>query len=314
MTTYQKIRRIILVLTILLTIILGIVSIAGFFGYYGWIYDIFSNFRFQYTLAAATFLLIFIAFRKFRWSVITFVILVMNLVEIYPYLSILESEKASCELKTSAINVLSINRNSEAVINYIQKEDPDIIILQEYTNWWEEEMSDFKENYKFHYEINRSDDFGMAIFSKLEPVSIEVMNFSEASVPSILTSYQIDNKRINVLATHPVPPATEEMFNDRNKQLAKIGELKPKLGDYYIVAGDLNVTPFSYYFKKMKSQLDLEEARENRGINATWPTLPWPISIPIDHILVAPSMEVTSFSSGELIGSDHHPVTACISF
>ncbi|MGK7391795.1 MAG: endonuclease/exonuclease/phosphatase family protein [Candidatus Cyclobacteriaceae bacterium M2_1C_046] len=312
MNLNNGIRNSLFFLAVLATILIAIFSILGFFGYHSWLVDLFSHFRLQYLLMAILCLLVFILYKKFRWAAAAFVVCLINFVEIYPYLSFSSHNQHSCELKVSAINVLSINRESGKVIDFIKKEDPDIIILQEYTEWWETALKEFTNTYAFKYEINRSDNFGIALISKTEPSSIEMINFSKASVPSLLATFRIEGKDITVLATHPVPPATKRMYEDRNEQLLEISEIKGRLGEYFIVAGDLNITPYSWYFKNLKNSLNAEDARAGFGLNATWPTLPSPLQIPIDHILVSQNLEVTDFNNGTYTGSDHYPVTVCL--
>lgn len=312
MSLTNGLRKIIFLLAILATVLIAAFSILGYFGYYSWIIDLFSHFRFQYLLVAGICFFIFILYKSFSWAVVSFILCLMNFVEVYPYLSFYSEKELSCELKISAINVLSINRESEKVIAFIKEEDPDIIILQEYTEWWETALKDFVNDHAFKYEINRADNFGIAIVSKTAPTSIEVINLSKTPVPSLLATYEIDGKEIKILATHPVSPLSKGNFKHRNEQLANVAQLKEDLGDYFIIAGDLNITPYSWFFKVMKEQLDAEEARKNFGLNATWPALPWPLIIPIDHILISPNLKVIDFNNGNYIGSDHLPVTACI--
>ena len=75
-----------------------------------------------------------------------------------------------------------------------------------------------------------------------------------------------------------------------------------------VLLGDLNITPWSPYFKDFIQVTGLQESRKGLGLYPTWPTWLPPLRIPIDHSLISIGITVQAFSLGHDIGSDHFPV------
>lgn len=74
-----------------------------------------------------------------------------------------------------------------------------------------------------------------------------------------------------------------------------------------IVMGDLNGAPWSRVQRAFRARTGLD----NAGAAATWPSfLPWPLRLPLDHVLARGHLVVTSFETGPRTESDHLPVIA----
>lgn len=74
-----------------------------------------------------------------------------------------------------------------------------------------------------------------------------------------------------------------------------------------IVMGDLNGAPWSRVQRAFRARTGLD----NAGAAATWPAfLPWPLRLPLDHVLARGHLVVTSFETGPRTESDHLPVVA----
>lgn len=79
-----------------------------------------------------------------------------------------------------------------------------------------------------------------------------------------------------------------------------------------ILLGDLNSTPWSGVHRAFRSRTGLDN---EAGWSSSWPSfLPWPLRLPIDHILARGHLVVTKFSAGPKTDSDHLPVMAEIAW
>ena len=77
-----------------------------------------------------------------------------------------------------------------------------------------------------------------------------------------------------------------------------------------ICVGDLNITPWSPYYRSFVEQTKLLNVREGFGLLPSWPTFvffKW-LMIPLDHCLVSEDIRVADVKTGEPIGSDHLPL------
>ena len=75
-----------------------------------------------------------------------------------------------------------------------------------------------------------------------------------------------------------------------------------------ILMGDLNGVPWSRVQRAFRDRTGLDN---HAGWATSWPSsLPWPLRLPIDHILARGDLVVTNFSAGPETDSDHLPVAA----
>ncbi len=75
-----------------------------------------------------------------------------------------------------------------------------------------------------------------------------------------------------------------------------------------MVLGDLNVTPWSPFFRDLLREGALRNARKGYGLRPTWPTMLPPLLIPVDHCLVSSGVTVHDCRAGRNVGSDHYPL------
>jgi endonuclease/exonuclease/phosphatase (EEP) superfamily protein YafD len=75
-----------------------------------------------------------------------------------------------------------------------------------------------------------------------------------------------------------------------------------------IVMGDLNSAPWSRVQRAFRAKTGLDN---QAGWATSWPSfLPWPLRLPIDHVLARGHLVVTKFEAGPRTDSDHFPVIA----
>ena len=74
------------------------------------------------------------------------------------------------------------------------------------------------------------------------------------------------------------------------------------------VDGDFNGAPWSRVQQAFRSATGLNN---QAGWDLSWPAwMPWPLRLPIDHVLTRGHLVVTQFDDGPRIDSDHLPVIA----
>jgi len=80
-----------------------------------------------------------------------------------------------------------------------------------------------------------------------------------------------------------------------------------------IIAGDLNVSMWSPFYRSLIKQSGLHNARQGFGILPSQSGIAPQFAIlsaPIDHCLVSSDIQVENFRLGSNIGSDHLPIIA----
>lgn len=278
-----------------------------------WFIDIFSNFKLQYLIISIFLFLISLLF--FNKKVLALILLsstiLWNSYFIAPYyFSDNTALKSKKQVKISSINLLSSNSEIDLVQNYIFEEDPDILILMEFTPNWQFKLNPIIDNYKYKKLVPRNDNFGIALLSKYE-MNSSIDYFELNDKPSIVAVLNIGSDQFSLVATHPIPPINQHTFENRNKQLSNILNKRSKFSEKLIIAGDFNTSSFSNHFSKLTNG-DLKDSRIGFGLLPTWPANYLMLQTTLDHFLISKNLEVIERSTGKNIGSDHLPINIII--
>ena len=217
-------------------------------------------------------------------------------------------EPVNGEIKLLHSNVLTSNREFSNLIEQIQIEDPDIVLLQEVDVWWISALTPIQSAYEYKIEVPRSDNFGIALYSKIPVSKHYIRDWGEAGVPSIEAELELGNVSFNFIGTHPVPPVSKQYYDARNSQILDVSSRVKELENPKIVMGDLNTSTWSSDYKTLESETGLYNAARGFGVFPTWPTRLLPMMIPIDHCLVSNHFTVVEVRQGKDIGSDHLPL------
>ncbi len=283
--------------------------------------EMFTHFKLQYLLGSILFSSIYLYARKYLYSAILAVAIIVNTVFILPWYfapALIPSESnivatSKSSIKLLHLNLLSSNTQHANVIEVISKENPNIIILQEVSFLWANKIQPLLKTYPFHKIIARNDNFGIAVLSKIELNSIEIKDWGETGgLPGLLLNLKINNTPIQLASLHPLPPLNKIYYDQRNKSLDAVQKDISRYLIPSILVGDFNISMWSPNYQNLEADGRLYNARKGFGINTTWPALLGPLGIPIDHILVSPEFTVVDFYTGPNVGSDHLPLIAVL--
>ena len=229
-----------------------------------------------------------------------------------PYFSF-SSTTSEQQHRLFLMNVLTSNARKAEVISLIEGTNPDFAILLETDATWIEQLDEaLLADWPHHIHIARSDNFGIALYSKLPFSSCDTIDYSTSvPTPSIRASFQTHKGLLRVIATHSLPPMNSVSFTARNELFAELAkDVRQHGADTTIVAGDFNCTPWSPWFKTLCGESTLHNSMRGQGLGISWTPFGFRIlGIPIDHVLVGRRINVTRRHVGDVAGSDHRPVT-----
>ncbi len=265
-----------------------------------WLADLFAHFRVQYALLLLVALLVS---RRYRARVVVLgVAFALNALSILPlFAGPPRAPPTTEDTIILAANLLSDNDDFGAVLALVSAEDPDVIALLEYSPRWQHDLASLAEEYPYILEDPRSDNFGIALFSRL-PFDGQIIEYGDGGLPSIDL---LLSDGLRVIATHPVPPTGAAGADRRDTQLAALAEVAAQ-SERVLIVGDFNATPFSRPFRELLRQGDLRTS--SRSWDPTWPAEFPPLWIALDHALVGAGVDVVEFRIGSAIGSDHSPI------
>lgn len=311
-----------------------IFSLLGYLGKYSWFCDLFAHFKVQYFLISLCCSFALLCFAKFAKklkvaefeeiprnnfplsrkrlhliSLFSCVVPLINLFEIAPFYMPEKPITKSSKLRLMHVNVHTANTRYQDVQQYVLKQDPDILLLEEVSHEWIKNMPEIIKKYPYSTIYPQSDNFGIAMFAKINPVQSKTLLFGEYGLPYIKAEFQINNKKLTFFGVHTIPPVGKLRYQERNRMLKEIAQwIKGLEKSSVIILGDLNVTPWSYHFKNLIKEGNLRNSQTGFGVQLSWPDQPFLLRIPIDHCLVSKNISVTNRFIGPDVGSDHFPV------
>ncbi|PKL43474.1 MAG: hypothetical protein CVV41_10470 [Candidatus Riflebacteria bacterium HGW-Riflebacteria-1] len=284
-------------------------TLLGFSGRLSWVLDLFSHFRVQYLVVLTVFGIALLMAGRRKTAFIFLGFAFINLTQVIPlYFAGQNTPPAgSPPLRAVLVNVNTRLGDPAKISEFIRNTNPDIIVLEETNSKWLSDLAWLHTSYPHSLAEPRDDNFGIALFSRLPFAESTVINLPGIGVPSILAVVKTEQGDLHILATHPLPPVSSEYAGLRNDQLEQL----PKYVDSAqptLLIGDLNLTPWSYNFRKLLRETGLRDSSQGYGVQPSWPNNNPFLRIPLDHILHSPDIVVLRRAIGPDVKSDHFPV------
>ena len=210
-------------------------------------------------------------------------------------------------------NVLTPNRNAQALLEMIRDVDPDVMLFVETDNWWQGQLDALEATHPYTVKCPKDNLYGMHLYSRLELVEPELRFLVEPDVPSIHARLRLrSGALIEIHCVHPRPPAPSEASSSvkRDAELLIVAKAVAAARQPAIVIGDLNDVAWSAttrLFQKISGMLD---PRVGRGMFSTFHAKHAWLRWPLDHIFMSPELTVVSLRRLGYFGSDHFPMCA----
>lgn len=205
-------------------------------------------------------------------------------------------------------NVLTSNLDKQSFLDLVSATNPDAICVQEADDAWGDALKSLEERYPLHAIVPRSDNFGIAFYTRLPGRMSGVLFQREHDVPALAATVEVEGQRFSILDVHAVPPLGTVMAERRNQHLSAIRAWIEAQSDPVILLGDLNLTMYSPEYRRFTRGLGLQNARQGFGPLGTWPTWVPFARLPLDQCLLRGDLAVVSCAIGPDIGSDHLPL------
>ena len=294
----------------------GGLTVAGSLAAVGWVFEMACHFRVQYLAALLACSVVFAVAKSWRWSAAAFVLAAWNVVLIAPLYWPQRIETRSARLgppwRIVSVNLFSGNPTPERVIEFLQSEQPDVVVALELTPRWQQRMEALADDLPHQQVFPREGNFGIGIYSAWP---IESVDFEPVGGGNLIAVAGIlrDSERLTVIGAHPFPPMGATGVARRNGQLQRTAEIVAGVEGPCILAGDLNATSWSPAFQDLLEQSSLSDSRSGFGVQPTWPAGRMLLRIPIDHCLTSHDLRTLNRRIGPDVGSDHLPVVVDVS-
>jgi endonuclease/exonuclease/phosphatase (EEP) superfamily protein YafD len=282
-------------------------SVLGYLEGVYWFFGLFVHFRHVYLLGALACLPIFAWGRFWRWVVVLSAVALLNAAYVVPWY--IGSSDPGCSsgetVRVVMANLLTSNRNYGAIRRFIDRTEPDVLVLLEYASHLERGLESTLDEFDHRLTRRRRDNFGMAVYSDIPWQSTEVVRPAGGPAPQFHVVLRHRDEPVHLWTVHPLPPVTPSYARQRDDLLAYVGRRSAEVDGPVVVAGDLNTTMWSPAYRDLEAR-GFANARVGRGLLPTWPSS---LSVlPIDHVLHTDEVATCGMRVGPAIGSDHRPL------
>jgi len=205
-------------------------------------------------------------------------------------------------------NVLTSNRNADALLELARKHQPDIIVTLESDQWWQDKLDSLLPDMPYSIKCPLDNLYGMHVYSRLAIEAPEVEYLVEEDVPSMHALVRLrSGDPVGIHFLHPAPPSPTDNKESTERD-AELVIVARRLGDNdqpVVVTGDLNDVAWSATTRLFRKLSGLLDPRVGRGMYNTFhvdfPFARWPL----DHIFHSRHFTLRSIRRLPPIGSVH---------
>jgi len=281
-----------------------LLSLIPYLHGFWWAFELPSHFRPHIAAVSTTLGIIALILKSWRTSALALFAAAICLTPVLTVPTILPFDNSGVVVVSQ--NLSLENGSVDEALRVLIDEDPDIVVLQEYTPEWHESLKSVADRYLTTITVPRNGGFGMAVFSKLPVRSHEILALGDTEAPAIVMEIDTPLVKAHLVAIHFQPPMRGHWSKDRNRQLNELKHYLLGLNGPYVVVGDFNCTPFS---PSLRAFIRETQTRLGQSIwLPTWPSVFGWAGIPIDLALGSEGVKIGSMFRIDPIGSDHRGI------
>ncbi len=205
-------------------------------------------------------------------------------------------------------NVLTPNRNADALIRLVKEHSPDVLVTLESDQWWQDRLDVLAEQMPHSIKCPLDNLYGMHVYSCLPLSEVTVDYLVEDDVPSMHALVTMRNgSKVRMHFLHPAPPSPTENPEsaERDAELIVVARSVARSDQPVVVTGDLNDVAWSATTRLFRKLSGLLDPRVGRGMyntfHADYRLARWPL----DHLFHSHHFTVRSIARMPHIGSDH---------
>ena len=292
------------------------VSFLPIFASFIWPVELLSHFYAQYALFFVGLTLFWLLAKKPKMTLVSLLGFVVSFAFLLPFYYQPQAIAEPIPEKTSRFklifnNLNFANKNYQPLLDYVNKENPDVVALVEVPKDHYERLKTLLPDYKYSFrQPGVNSRLGLVVFSQ-KPFVYEPYThyFGDSSYPALEVNLKLEGEPpLSLVVIHPPPPVTPHLTKERNQVLKGLTDYLKKKQIRTVVVGDFNATNFSPNYRNLVKTGGVVDARAGLGAQPSWPVwLPKLARIPIDHALVTKDLQVAQFRLGPNSGSDHLP-------
>jgi endonuclease/exonuclease/phosphatase (EEP) superfamily protein YafD len=260
--------------------------------------------------------------RRWVWAIMTAGVLITAAVHVWLGLAPVATTPAGLGRVADAsgqnLGVLALNTwhgygDAGRLERYLATAPADVVVLSEFGPDKRPMLASLKSTYPFQVDCADRWPCSLALLSRrpFEAAGVgHIAPDDQESAPGEMPDFVWAKfgGSLTIIGTHLHRPSRDPWLHER--QVTALTQLVRHIDGPLVLAGDLNMSPWSNAFRKLRAVAGLTPASV---LMPSWPA--WPMALPqvaLDHILVSPELAVAAAGTGPAVGSDHLPVWAQI--
>lgn len=209
------------------------------------------------------------------------------------------------EMRLLSYNLFQCTWASEAFVTFLQREKPDIVLLQEVTReFYEEHQMELRRLFRH---VHHADEL-------ITAVNLEMLDAETIPLPTNHLLHRLrvrqEGNTFEVYNTHltvPHPLAFYSRVNLQRRQIAQILDRLRSVDVPFLVGGDFNFPPHCTCYRELERWGTSARSRRPMGFGYTFPSL-LPMTA-IDHVFASSHFRILQFEiTGTARLSDHFPI------
>lgn len=291
---------------------LALATAASYLGAWWWGLALIAHFRPHLAALSLVSLAAGLLWHARLSTALSLALLAVNTAPLLPYLGMAARGSAAAPAN---LRVLTYNMHGDATDRVmfrelIEREQPDLVVLSEVSRG----IAGLAEQMAlppYHTGEPPYLLYSSILFSRWAFTNLSVERTADGA-GSVLGAELCTSDRwqgcLRIVALHAAPPFGTDV-ETQSQQLEIAAHLAADAPDRRVLlAGDLDLTPWSPAFTELLSRGDLVDTGPWRGLSATWfSRIPF-VGLMIDHVLVSPGITVVGNRLGPDLGSGHFPV------
>lgn len=303
---------------------LGIVALASatliaYEGERSWLLGLAAHFRPHLAALSAAWLLFALVRHRPLAVVACAALLAVNAAPLAPYVA--GGAQAASGGQGEPLRVMTFNMHGRgtdrsAFLEFVHTEQPHVIVLTELPparDWLTQTLG---AHYPYRLDAESDRPHGLLLLSRWPIIGSQVDRRVDRGQPVFAADLCAETARggddcVRLVGLHAVAPLGLRAAERQHAKFAVAAQMaRAAPSGRVVLAGDLNMTPWSPRFHRLLQAAGLGDAAIGRGLTATWFSRQPIVGLMIDHVLASPEIATRDYLVGPDLGSDHLPVVA----
>jgi endonuclease/exonuclease/phosphatase (EEP) superfamily protein YafD len=212
------------------------------------------------------------------------------------------------------VNVWFRNDDVARVADYLATTGADAVVLEEVSLATLRMIAERLPEFPYRFDAAVQDFTGAAVLSRHPIVSGTAFALTPGGYQAAEVRLAVAGHEITLIGAHLHWPVGRRVSQLRNEELATLARRAVAAGGPTLVAGDLNLTPWSPWFARLLAESGLADCAQGALRPTSWPAWLGPASLRIDYCLMSREFVAVATRRGSLVGSDHAPIEADLEF